>query len=205
MANVINGTNGNDVINGTFAADEINGLAGDDTINGLTGDTVNGGEGDDVLSGSYVDGGLGFDTMKGVSSGTTFVVDEFGEEVNALAVQGEGRNVVILDVDYEPDSDVNFFYYENTGVQVDEVIIRNHKELAPRFIVDAPLVRGDDFANSLEVRGVEGDVVVFGGGGDDSIVGGGTSNVSYYGEAGDDRLTSRLGSDYLSGGEGMIL
>ena len=86
---VINGTAGNDTLNGTAGPDMINGLAGNDTLNGLEGnDTLVGGAGIDTMSGGdgrrrvrhhgqrmpshdQVNGGAGFDEMRGRKRATT--------------------------------------------------------------------------------------------------------------------------------------
>jgi VCBS repeat-containing protein len=72
MANIIDGTTGNDVLTGTAGDDIINGLAGDDIITGgLGSDTMFGGDGDDTFIQDHFtfgidnfDGGNGFDTLE---------------------------------------------------------------------------------------------------------------------------------------------
>jgi len=78
LAELIDGTSGNDTIRGTSSSDLINGFAGDDTLSGLAGsDIINGGDGADVLYGSNealsissdvgndINGGLGKDLIWG--------------------------------------------------------------------------------------------------------------------------------------------
>ncbi|MDJ0595964.1 MAG: peptidoglycan DD-metalloendopeptidase family protein [Pleurocapsa sp. MO_226.B13] len=76
LANIIDGTSGNDLLNGTPDSDRLYGFAGQDTIIGQAGDdTIDGGIGRDRLFGND-----GFDSLLG-SDGQDFLVGGRGDDL----------------------------------------------------------------------------------------------------------------------------
>ena len=85
-ANLLDGTNGDDLIQGTDLADSIDGGKGDDLINGNGGnDRISGGEGHDLIK-----GGAGVDAIVG-NSGNDILKGEAGNDV----IFGGGGNDII--------------------------------------------------------------------------------------------------------------
>ncbi len=86
MANVINGTSGNDTLNGGDGEDIISGFEGNDSLYGGKGDdSLEGGDGFDLLN-----GGLGNDTMVGGNGGDVYYVSGVGDVVIETNASSEG-------------------------------------------------------------------------------------------------------------------
>ena len=76
LADIIDGTSGNNLLNGTPDSDRINGFAGQDTIIGKAGDdTIDGGTGRDRLFGND-----GYDSLLG-GDGRDFIVGNRGDDL----------------------------------------------------------------------------------------------------------------------------
>lgn len=93
-ANIIIGTDGDDVLFGTNGPDRICGLGGNDIINGLNGaDVISGGTGDDEIN-----GGNGSDTILGNEGDDELV----GGTGNDHLAGNEGNDRIYAD-DHAPD------------------------------------------------------------------------------------------------------
>jgi Ca2+-binding RTX toxin-like protein len=170
LANVINGTTGDNTLSGLANNDTLNGDDGNDTLlGGDNNDTLNGGNGNDFLN-----GGAGTDGMTGGAGDDTFVVDVAADTVTEASGTTGGIDVVQSSVTYTiTDGDVENLTLTGTA---------------------AINGTGNGSANVLTGNGAAN--VLSGGGGADTIdAGGGTDTVR--GGGGADSITLGSGSDTL--------
>ncbi|RZI41391.1 calcium-binding protein [Herbaspirillum sp. HC18] len=215
VANVMNGTSGNDSLTGTVNDDVISGAAGNDTLFGRAGnDMLKGGDGADNLYGEdgndIFDGGAGNDFLQGGLGNDTYL---FGK--------GDGQDSI-----YNADSAagrVDILRFKE-GVTPQEIIASRSSdgydslELSIAGTTDKVSVRyffsGDNpGANGHNITGIQFadgaawtvaqmvERALSGTSGNDTIYG--TINAdTLNGGAGNDSLWGRAGNDVLNGGGG---
>jgi Ca2+-binding RTX toxin-like protein len=199
------GGNGNDTLKGGYGNDLLSGGAGDDVFKvdgylklALTypyyseeNDTLEGGAGNDYFnldmwvgrSIHTVDGGDGYDVLKGVS-----VYPERGIKADA----------VVLDLDNVTNATFNFANVKNIEV-IEGIATWNGND---------NISASGNRSHNIATR--DGNDTVTGGGGDDGIVAGkgedlvsgGAGNDQIYGGAGFDTLSGDTGADNIQGNNG---
>ena len=176
LANLMEGSAGND---------SLEGRAGDDTIlGGIGADTLVGGEGADSLDGGdeadTLNGGDGADTLVGGDGDDLYVVDDLDTVVETGSW---GRDKLLVRTDFSIEAMPSI-----------EDLTLNLSQAGHFTIV------GNEGANILNSRGVS--ATMYGRGGDDTIAATLGGPFELYGEAGNDSLVGGEFQDTLSGGEG---
>lgn len=138
-----------------------------------------GGIGNDrLIEGSYMDGGLGADTMIGsAAGGSTFVVDDLGDDVRL--VDGGAAEMVLL--------------------KLASYVMNERLEKLGVLYAGGAAVIGSGFANFI--GGGEGRDTLDGMGGDDTLEGGAGADLLRGGD-GNDTFIPSIGRDTLVGGAG---
>jgi len=176
----ITGDVGDETITGTSADDSITGGDGDDVIHGSSGtDTLYGNDGDDsfdmgthMSSVSYLDGGLGTDTL-------SFTDD--GSGTNDLNTMRNVEHVIVGDAD---TSVTTICAAVNSDLYVDATAISSDHTFV--------WIGTDESDHSFEIHAGDGNSTIYGGQIADVIVGG----------SGDDFILGYGGQDTLTGGGG---
>lgn len=180
-AEVIVGTDGNDVINGNGGFyDSLYGGNGNDAINGGSGsDWMRGGNGNDTLIGAggndYLRGDAGYDILNG------------GAGIDRADYNRADEGVIV-------DLSLGKAMYDGEGGQDTLIGIEDVRGSAFN-----DLISGDANANRLEGR--DGDDILTGGGGNDSLLGGDgadTFRFNAFGEGNDVIEDFTVGQDSLS-------
>ncbi len=189
-ANIITGTEADDVIVGTEGVDCIFGLGGDDQIDGLGGDdVVVAGDGNDVVDGGdgndEIFGGPGDDTLRGGLGD-----DQLLGQGGADSIDG-GDGADLLEGGGGDDA-------LSGGDGNDQVIGGDGTDVADGGN-DDDHITGDEGDDTL--RGGNGDDTIDGGAGNDTIDGGNGTDV-LSGGAGDDIIDGGNGGDLVDGGAG---
>ncbi|MDB2505548.1 hypothetical protein N9X92_07530, partial [Gammaproteobacteria bacterium] len=213
---LINGTPEAEVLQGTDADDVINGLGGDDTLWGNDGDdTLDGGVGDDTLLGNdgddTLDGGDGDDTLFG-SGGKDLLTG--GDGADYLS-GGDGDDTLDggddddkLQGDYGNDTldggEGNDFLSDYSG---NDTLYGRAGDDDIRTSGSNALVyggSGNDLINATATSYhlTNGTLIAYGEEGDDHIAGGSGGSNKIYGGVGDDTLWGNDGDDTLDGGDG---
>lgn len=231
LADIINGTNGDDTITGTAGGDLIDGRDGNDTISGLAGaDDVVGGLGDDALyggdlntdiaddGGSNIEGGGGNDDIVG-SSGADIL--EGGPGADNL-LEGPENDAAEEEM-YGGDGDdtlnaVSTPAYKDVvscGAGVDKAHVDRLDVVASDCELVGMSINGTEGNDTID--GFNGDDMIYGRAGSDLIQGGaggdqiwGTNEQlstmegreEIYGEAGTDTIFGGSDADKLDGGVG---
>ncbi|MEO1694453.1 MAG: right-handed parallel beta-helix repeat-containing protein [Pseudomonadota bacterium] len=195
-------------INGGTGADLINGSDGDDVLTGGSGaDTINGGDGDDVLrgdrSGDVLRGGDGDDRIEGRDGDDTI----FGDAGVDLIFGGKGIDVINA-------GSGNDTVHGNTGADTisggagDDTLSGNDGDDTVSGNAGADVISGGKGRDTLDggagddvIDGNSGWDVLDGGDGRDTLTGG-SGNDQLTGGAGDDTLVGGSGTDVLTGGAG---
>lgn len=223
-ADFISGQAGNDSLSSGDGNDSVFGVDGNDLINsGLGTDSVDGGNGNDTISGDDGNdtllGGFGNDSILGLA-GDDLLLGGFGND-NLQGgdgnddLNGEGDNDDFLTgglgddtvrggagIDRVTESaDANFTLTSNTltGLGTDTIIA-----------IESAFLTGGASANTINTTAFTGQVTVFGGAGNDTIttgafadlVIGDDGNDSVDAGAGNDILLGAAGSDTLKGNDG---
>ena len=192
LANVVDGTPGNDSLSGTAARDVMVGDGGNDTLDGTAGnDRVIGGDGLDVLRGGNNDdilfGGAGADNLNGGPGNDTL---NGGTDNSDDVLVGEGGNDLLI------DTQGNDFLTGRSGNDTLESGSGNDTAAGgtgdDRIIAAA----GDD-----QVLGQGDNDVLFAGTGND-FVAGGTGDDTMRGEGDNDDMLGQGGNDEMYGGSG---
>lgn len=170
---------GDDIAYGGNGADEIHGGSGDDFLAGLaSNDGIYGDAGDDLIYGNSghdnAEGGDGNDTMYG-GSGTDIM----------LGGAGDDKLIAYLDLEtfalagFDNGHDAENFDWLFGGDGNDTII---------------------GGAGSDDLKGSNGNDLMYGLWGDDAAVQGGSGDDSLYGNGGSDTLEGGAGDDFLMGG-----
>ena len=193
-ANIENGTiathagatlTGNDlanILNGSLGDDTLNGLDGDDVLNGGAGnDTLNGGAGNDTLS-----GGAGNDQMAGGLGDDTYYV-----EVGDFIVEdpGSGTDTIV-----GTSSDYQSLYLSSN---VENGLLKFGGQLIGNELDN--ILTGSDFDDFLSADA--GNDTIFGNGGADYLDGYDGNDLMNGGD-GNDTFTDGAGNDVMNGGAG---
>jgi Ca2+-binding RTX toxin-like protein len=181
MANIINGTDLDDILNGTGLEDEIHGKKGNDAINGFGGDdTLLGDDDNDSL-----DGGAGNNTLRGGFGSDTYFVHSAGDVI--FEAFDNVQDFVISDA---PS-------YKLPSSPVDQLFVRGFSNGGSISGL------GNQFNNFITGQfGVEhgvGSFALFGFGGDDFIQGDRDVKNTIFGGAGNDQLFGGTKDDFISG------
>jgi hypothetical protein len=231
----IPGTNGADVLFGTQFDDIITGGGNDDVLFGNDGDDgLFGGNGDDTLFGQHGDdvhfagngsdtsyGGDGDDVLFG-EGGTDVLYGEFGDDVLTggnnpdVLYGGAGEDLMIgengSDAMYGGDADDEVFAGNGSDVLYgdagEDLMLGDNGDDEMFGGAGGDILIGGDHTDLL--RGDEGDDHLFGGNQADMLEGnlgddrlhGDNGTDTLYGSAGGDRLDGGQGSDTATGGDG---
>ncbi len=188
VANLINGTDGDDFLIGTEQSDEMNGFGGNDLITGLQDvDTLFGGTGDDTARGGAsadeIYGGAGADLMFG-EGGDDLLDGMLGDD---RLIGGRGNDTLL-------------------GREGEDTLTGGGGDDRLRGDRDNDLLRGQAGADRIngatgddDMRGGGGADTVLGGAGNDTLTGGGGRDTFLFdGNAGDDTVTDfRQGFDSI--------
>ena len=179
LNNEIYGGGGNDTLSGGDGHDQLYGNGGDDSLYG--------GTGHDVLS-----GGTGADTMEGNDGNDVYVVDNVGDVVTELSLEGtdwvySNLSTYTLGSEIENLQANGAGSFTGTGNTLDNIIYGGSS--------DDTLSGGD---GNDELRSSAGNDTLNGGDGDDYLVGGGGADI-YTGGADSDLI--QIG--YFESGTGV--
>ncbi|OSP53623.1 hypothetical protein BV911_16935 [Pseudoruegeria sp. SK021] len=162
------GTDADEDMIGSGRPERFYGLGGRDRIYAKAGDDqLFGGAGNDLL-----DGGEGRDTMYGGSGDDSYRVDHPADIVSEETTPGQddgGVDTVTSEIGY------------SLGAFVEKLVLSGNADINGT---------GNDLGNNI--KGNNGDNILFGGAGNDTM----------YGYDGDDMLVGGLGKDYYYGGSG---
>ena len=229
-ADLVEGTDSNNVISAGAGDDMVFGLGGNDTIRGDAGndvldggdgaDRLFGGAGNDVLVGGdgsdVMEGGVGDDVYRirlgdGVdelveADGSDRIVFEDLDPSSVTAVERHGYHLVIRLGDGQSLTVQNYFY--STGYEVELFQFADGTEWLRQDILDRVVTPGTVNNDVISgdglvdrIYGFAGSDTLRGNAGDDLLDGGeGTDRL--YGGAGSDTLIGGAGSDVMEGDDG---
>jgi hypothetical protein len=161
---------------------------GDDKVDGPG--QINGGVGNDVLSGSSLNGGAGDDRLTGTDQ-TDVLTGGPGQDT----ISAGAGNDTIEDGGDGPEHDVI-----DGGAGTDLLAYDARKD-ALDVSLTPPASNEDQITGVENLRGGDGNDLLFGSAGPNTIDGG-AGNDTIYGGAGNDILSGGLGSDIVIGGAG---
>ena len=200
------GLGGNDRLYALEGNDTLLGGSGDDILFGNRGtDLMDGGSGVDTVDYTYLGGavtllsrgvidkqGLGVDTLQssfgpgGVQASIERIVGASGFQNR---IDGENSADSTFNVDLAAGT-LQILFDSSSPIAGDQLVFQIANFTHFNGTANADIVAGDGQANDL--RGADGNDILFGKGGNDFIVGGG----------GDDYLAGGMGSDTIFGSEG---
>ncbi len=202
----LNGLGGNDILNGNIGDDTLNGDAGNDTLNGgADNDILNGGTGSDLLSGGSGDDILMYSQDEIWPSG--FVAWNVGtpnEPLNGERVTVNPRYRNHDGFDGGDGEDTLLMGDEGEALFLDDRYSANPFGYNTARLIDIEIIDaggGNDIVDLTSQQFSYGDVTIIGGNGDD-VLWGNDGNDIINGGQGNDNIDGAAGDDILIVGEG---
>lgn len=231
LANIINGTGGDNQLFGGGGNDTLNGDDGDDLLDGGSGnDTINGGDDDDTIIGAdgndtiNVGGGFnrivynavsfGNDTIASFDStgGTATTQDLIDLSALGITTANFGTRVTVADVEDGPTDDTLITVRDASNAVIGTIFLDEVEATAGAngvgitaqdFILAAAAPPTTNGTPTANtINGSDAANTINGLGGNDTLNGNGGNDV-INGDEGADTLNGGLGNDTLSGGVGI--